>query len=805
MLLNYFKVAYRNLIRNKVFSIVNISGLAFGMAACILISLYILDELSYDTYHENSERIYRISREFLNDDGVTNLHLGQIAPPFGPLIDGDFEGIVEYSVRMLPSGGSLISYEDIHLEQEGVFFAEPTLFDIFSFEVLKGDKSTMLTEPNSVVISESFAEIYFKGVDPIGKTMQYDDMLDLKVTGITADVPRNSHFHFDCLISFITVENYFGRENLMSNWGSNNYATYILLKEGYDPDELEAEFPEFLNRHIHSDNSDIKASDWTSLNLWPLTSIHLHSHLDTELETNGNITFVIIYGAIALFILLIACINFMNLSTARSLKRSKEVGLRKVMGAYRFNLFNQFMAESVIYSFLAVIIAMILSALVLPYFNNFVEKNLALSLLLQPKQLMVLILIVLMSGFVAGSYPAIFLSSFHPVKVIKGTLSDKKSTLSFRYLLVIFQFLISIVLIIGVGVINDQLEYVKSKELGFDRENILVLPASDEIFNKYELVKSRLLEHPGITEVAMTSRVPSGRLLDSNSTKAEVNGELKPIPFRVADIHVDHDFLNVLGANILAGRNFDEKRASDSVGAYILNATAVKEIGWSSAEDAIDREFHYGNTAGRVIGIVQDFHFESLHQEIAPMIFLITSGRRTSVMIKFQDTDKNEVFEFLKNEWAALRPNYPFTYYFIAENFDNQYNSEDRLSKLIQYFSGLAILIAVLGLFGLASFSTEQRTKEIGIRKVMGASVTDILLLLNTTFLRLVLIAFVISIPLAWWGMNKWLGTFAYHTNVKIVTLLVSGIIAFLIAVLTVSYRTWRSANTNPAVTLKYE
>jgi putative ABC transport system permease protein len=775
------------------------------MAACILISLYILDELSYDTYHENTDRIYRISREFLNDDGVTNLHLGQIAPPFGPLIDGDFTGIVEYSVRMLPSGGSLISYEDIYLEQEGVFFAEPTLFDIFSFDIIKGDKSTMLTEPNSVVISESFAEVYFKGLDPIGKTMRYDDMLDVKVTGVTRDVPRNSHFHFDCLISFITVENFYGRENMMSNWGSNNYATYILLKEGYDPDDLEAEFPEFLNRHIQSDDSDVVTSDWTRLNLWPLTSIHLHSHLDTELETNGNITFVIIYGAIALFILLIACINFMNLSTARSLKRSKEVGLRKVMGAYRFNLFIQFIAESVIYSFLAVIIAMIISALVLPYFNNFVEKDLALRLLLQPEQLIVFILIVLLSGFTAGSYPALFLSSFHPVKVIKGTLSDKKSALSFRYLLVIFQFLISIVLIIGVGVINDQLEYVKSKELGFDRENILVLPANNEIYNKYDLVKSRLLEHPGITKVALTSRVPSGRLLDSNSTKAEVNGELKPIPFRVADIHVDHDFLSVLRANILAGRNFDDKRASDSVGAYILNATAVKEIGWSSAEDAIDREFHYGNTSGRVIGVVQDFHFESLHQEIAPMVFLITSGRRRSVMIKFQDTEKNQVFEFLKKEWASLRPDYPFTYYYVSENFDEQYNSEDRLSKLIQYFSGLAILIAVLGLFGLVSYSTEQRTREIGIRKVMGASVTDILLLLNTAFLRLVLIAIVISMPLAWWGMNKWLDTFAYHTNVKMVTLLVSGIVAFLVAGLTVSYRTWRSANTNPAVTLKYE
>ncbi len=406
---------------------------------------------------------------------------------------------------------------------------------------------------------------------------------------------------------------------------------------------------------------------------------------------------------------------------------------------------------------------------------------------------------------IAGSYPAVYLSSFNPIKVIKGTLTDKKSTLNFRHILVVFQFLISIILVIGVGVINDQLQFVKSKELGFDRENILVLPMSDEIYNKYEIVKSRLLDHPGITKVAMTSRVPSGRLLDSNSTEAEVNGELKPILFRVADIHVDHDFLNVLSANIVAGRNFDDQLASDSVGAYILNATAIREIGWESAEDAIDREFHYGNTAGRVIGVVQDFHFESLHQEIAPMIFLITSGRRRSVMVKFLESEKSEVFDFLKEEWTTLRPNYPFTYYYVSENFDEQYNSEDRLSKLIQYFSGLAILIAVLGLFGLVSYSTEQRTKEIGIRKVMGASVSDILLLLNTAFLRLVVIAIVISVPVAWWGMTKWLGTFAYHTNVQMTTLLASGIIAFLIATLTVSYRTWRSANTNPAETLKYE
>jgi putative ABC transport system permease protein len=805
MIKNYIKVAYRHLTRDKIFSIINISGLALGMVACILISLYILDELSYDTYHKDADRIYRISREFLNEDGVTNLHLGQIAPPFGPLLDEDFKGIIEHTVRMLPSGGSLISYEDIHLEQEGVFFAESTLFDIFSFEVIQGDKSTMLNEPNSIVITETFASIYFGEEDPIGETMRYDDMLDVKVTGIVKDVPHNSHFHFNCLISFITVENYLGRENLMSNWGSNNYATYILLKKGYDPEELQAQMPDFLNRHMQSNDSEIKASYWTKLNLWPLTSIHLHSHLDTELESNGNITFILIYAAIAAFILLIACINFMNLSTARSLKRSREVGLRKVMGAYRINLFNQFIAESIIYSILAVLIAIVIVSLVLPYFNNFIEKDLELALLTQPRQLFVFIIIVLATGFVAGSYPAVFLSAFHPVKVIKGIVSDRKGSVTFRHILVVFQFVISIILIIGVGVINDQLEYAKSKDLGFDRDKIIVLPASDEIYNQYEVIKARLLEHPGINKVAMTSRVPSGRLLDSNSTKAEVNGDLKPVPFRVADIHVDHHFFNVLGANIIAGRNFDDQLASDSTGAYILNATAVREIGWESPQDAIDREFHYGNTAGRVIGVVQDFHFESLHQEIAPMIFLITSGRRISIMVKFSDQRKNEVFEYLKTQWTTLRPNYPFTYYYISENFDQQYASEDRLSRLIQYFSGLAILIAILGLFGLVSFTTEQRTKEIGIRKVMGANVKDIIILLNSGFLRLVLIAFVFSVPVAWWGMNIWLDTFAYHTSIQFSTLLTSGIVAFLIAFFTVSYRTWRSANKNPADTLRYE
>jgi putative ABC transport system permease protein len=805
MIRNYILVAYRNLVRNKVFSFINISGLALGMAACILISLYILDELSYDRYHKNANRIYRISREFLNEDGVTNLHLGQIAPPFGPLLDGDFKGIIEHTVRLLPSGGSLISYEDIHLEQDGIYFAESSLFDIFSFEVLQGDRALMLSEPNSVVVTETFANIYFGDQDPMGQTMRYDDMLDVKVTGVVKDIPDNSHFHFECLISFITVENYFGSENMMSDWGSNNYATYILLKEGYDPADLQAQMPEFLNRHIQSKDSDIKASDWTRLNLWPLTSIHLHSHLDTELESNGNITFVLIYAAIAAFILLIACINFMNLSTARSMKRSKEVGLRKVMGAHRIRLFKQFIIESIVYSFVAVLIALVIVSLLLPYFNNFVEKDLELGLISQPDQLVVFFLIVLLTGFMAGSYPAVFLSSFHPEKVIKGQTSDGKGSVTFRHPLVVFQFVISIVLIIGVGVINDQLDYAKSKELGFERENIIVLPANSNIYNQYEMIKTRLLEHPGILQVAMTSRVPSGRLLDSNSTKAEVGGDLKPIPFRVADIHVDHHFFNVLGANLIAGRNFNDQLASDSSGAYILNATAVKEIGWEAPQEAIDREFHYGNTAGRVIGVVQDFHFESLHQEIAPMVFLITSGRSRHIILKFASQMRVEVFEYLKTEWANFRPNYPFSYYYVSENFDQQYASEDRLSRLIQYFSGLAVVIAILGLFGLVSFTTEQRTKEIGIRKVMGASVKDIIVLLNSNFLRLVLIAFLISMPVAWWGMHKWLDTFAYHTSIQAMTILSSGAIAFLIALFTVSYRTWRSANMNPVETLRYE
>jgi putative ABC transport system permease protein len=370
---------------------------------------------------------------------------------------------------------------------------------------------------------------------------------------------------------------------------------------------------------------------------------------------------------------------------------------------------------------------------------------------------------------------------------------------------VIFQFVISIVLIIGVGVINDQLAFVKSRDLGFEKDNVIVLPSSTDIYNQYDIIKNRLLEHPDISKVAMSSRVPSDRLLDSNSTQAEVNGNLVPIPFMVADIHVDHHFIDALGINMIAGRNFDDQLASDSTGAYILNARAVREIGWKSPEKAIDKEFHYGNTPGRVIGIVNDFHFESLHQEIAPMIFLITNGRTRNIIVKFSDNREDEVLAFLKEQWTSLRPNYPFTYYFISENFDKQYESEERLSKLINYFSGLAIIIAVMGLFGLASFATEQRTREIGIRKVMGASVKDILILLNSGFLRLVLIAFVFSVPLAWWGMNKWLDTFAYHTTIQVITVFASGIIAFVIALFTVSYWTWRSANMNPAITLKYE
>lgn len=807
MLKNYIKIAFRNIRNQKSYAFINIFGLAIGMAATILILLFVQDELSYDRYHENSDRIYRVSREWVNEVGETSLHLGHCAPPFGPLLQNDYEGIIDEAARIGSAYGPLIVHEDVRIEENRFYIADANVFKVFSWDLVHGDPETALVEPGAVVITESTAIKYFDKTDVVGEELEFNNFgmtFPLKITGVTKDVPLNSHFKWDFLGSFATLEQAFGRDNMMQNWGSNNYATYVLLNESSKPADLQSKFPEFFDKHMEPHQGRMP-SERNRLHLMPVTDIHLHSHLDSEVEANSDIAYVYVYTIIALFILIIACINFMNLATARSAKRAKEVGLRKVMGAYRSGLIKQFIMESVIFAVLGLLVASFLVYIVLPYFNDFIGKQLTIDIFSNQFVVLLMLGCVLFVGLVAGSYPAFFLSKFQAASILKGGHKSTGKKFNLRSALVVVQFFISIALIISVGIVQDQLEFMRTKNLGFNADNVMVLPSSNEIYNQFESLKQQFTEQPGIKSVTLASRVPSGRLLDSQGASAEVGEEMKDLNLRIADIHVDHDYLNSLEIEFAAGRNFDVNRASDSTEAFILNEAAIRGIGYSSAEEAIGKRFEYGQRKGHIIGVVKDFHFESLHQSIAPIVFVVTTGRARAVVIRYDQSRKDEVESYLKEQWTYLRPGFPFDYYEVENRFSDQYESEDRLADVVTWFSGLAVLIAALGLFGLASFIAERRIKEIGIRKVMGATILQILVLLTKGFTILVLIALVIAIPLAYFGMERWLENFAYQGTIQVWPFITAGLFAIGIAWITVTFQTLRAARSNPVDSLRYE
>ncbi|NOR12092.1 MAG: FtsX-like permease family protein [Candidatus Aminicenantes bacterium] len=801
MLRNYLKTTFRNLKRQKTQSTINILGLAIGLTCCILILLFVRDELSFDRFHENHDRIYRVTRRWLNEDGAVSLHLAFVAPPIGPLLKNDFPEI-EHAVRIIGTGGLLVSHGDTYFEEDLFFFAEEDVFDLFSFNMIKGDPSSALTDPLTVVITEEMAHKYFGSEDPIGSTMRVEaggQAADLKVTGVITSLPHNSHFHVDFLGSFKTYEAIVGDDELQS-WRSNNYATYLLMPENYDINLLKQQLNPFIDRHM-----DERMSQRTQLILQPLTAIHLHSHLDSEIEPNSDITYVYIFSVIAFFVLMIAAINFMNLSTARSSHRAKEVGLRKVVGANRSQLIKQFLSESLLTSFAGLAVSLILVKLLLPRFNQFIDRELVLNLSENMALPAGLIVVAVFVGIVSGLYPAVFLSSFKPSTVLKGTKEQRRRKLSLRTVLVVFQFAISIVLIICVGVVTSQLEYIRNKNLGFDKDQVVILPSSPRISSQLESVKTQLFENQNIISVSAAKRVPSGRLLDSSGARVIRGEKSGPIDFMIALLRVDHDYIPTFGMELAAGRNFSKEMPTDTTNAFILNETASREIGWSSPQDAIGKEFGYGRQEGQIIGVVKDFHFESIHHTIAPIVMVLSSHSLNQVAVRISPNDIPGTMAFLQSKWQEFRPNYPFSYYFVDERFDQQYRSENKLLQLFGYFAFLAIFIACLGLFGLALFTAEQSIKEIGIRKVLGASVSSIVFLFSKEFSKWVLLANIIGWPVAYFAMMKWLANFAYRTSLNVWTFLLAGALALFIAILTVSYHSLKAAVADPVKALRYE
>ncbi|SDA69112.1 putative ABC transport system permease protein [Algoriphagus alkaliphilus] len=808
MFKNYFKIVFRNAKKHPMYVLINLTGLAIGMAVSIVILLYVQYELSYDKYHPDADRIYRVSRAWFNQDGEESLHLGHLAPPFGPLIQSDFPEDVAVSARLF-NFDALIKSGSNAMVEERFFFADPESFDLFSWEIIEGEAQKALREGDGIILTESTARRYFSNESAIGKELLAElagQEFTFQVRGVIRDMPENSHFHVDFLASMIPVVQFYGgQEAFMSNYGSNNFSTFIKLAEGVDGKAFEAKLPAMIDRHMGENQAGIPMSKGTKLNLWPISDVHLHSNLASEIEPNGNIAYVVVYLAVALFILLIACINFMNLSTARSSLRSMEVGLRKVMGADKMVLIRQFMGESFVMTLFAMVLAILLVYLFLPFFSDFTDKNLSLNFIENPEYLLGIFGLIVFVGLISGSYPALFLSGFMPAKVLKGAFKAGKGHENFRSVLVIGQFAISVILIVAVLVVVRQLDYMQSKDLGFQKEDILVLPNSAQINSNYLIIKDRLENHPGIKEVSISSRVPSGRLLDSQGTTAEVNGELTQLNVRIADIHVAHNFLSTYGIPLEAGRDFDFQRASDSTEAFILNEAAIRAIGWANSEEAVGKQFLYGDRRGFVTGVMQDFHFESLHQPIVPIVFMISQNRNNQVSIKIDAAQREQVLAYLAGEWAQLRPDYPFEPLFVDEGFNRQYESEAKVKTIFTFFSVLAILISILGLLGLVTFATEQRTREIGIRKVMGAETGNILVLLGKDFLKLVAIGFLIAIPVSWFGMNNWLEDFAYKTGIGWTTFLWAGLIAGIIAAATVTFQTLKAAWSNPIKSIKNE
>jgi putative ABC transport system permease protein len=805
MFKNYFKTAVRNLMKYKFISFINLFGLTVGLACCLLITTYILNELSYDRYNKNAKNIYRIERTFLNaETGALSLQLGAVAPPFGPLLENDFKNIQQVT-RLLPISSIPVKYGENIFNENGLFFAEQNVFNVFDFEVAEGNPANALAEPFSVMLDQNIAKKYFANKDPLNKVIRLGNQFECKVTGVYKALPQNLHWHPELLVSFNTLKDsaVYGAENLRTNFGNNAFYTYLLVPDHFNAKNFEAQMPAFQNRHIPAEGK-MKASDYSVLSLRKLTDIHLYSHTDEEIEINGDIKRVYIFGAIALFILLIACINYMNLSSARSVLRAKEIGVRKTAGAVKGELITQFLSESVLIAWLAAALAFALTISALPWLNQLSSQNLSINDLSQWKVLMAILLMPFLVGILSGIYPAFYLSSFEPVKVLKGVIKKGGGNISFRKALVVFQFSISIVLIIATIIVVQQLNYMQNKSLGFDKDHVVTIGYNSGLNDSYQSFKDELLSNSNIKDVALSSRIPSGRLLDSQGSQLNRGDSLAPSKADIKYVVADEDFIPAYGIKIVAGRNFSKDYGMDT-SSFLINETAVKALGLKSNENAIGKQFQYGDRKGTIAGVFNDFNFESLHQRIIPLVLLESTGDGYgNISIKTSGNVPAALAQ-IEKVWKKYLPEIPYEYNFLDARYAKLYEAEQKESSILIIFSCVAILIACLGLFGLSAFTITQRVKEIGIRKVLGASTRTIVELISKEFLLLVIIAAVFAFPVAWYVMNHWLQNFAYRINIAWWVFVVAGIIAFFISFATISFQAIKAAIANPVKSLRSE
>ena len=804
MIKNYFKIALRNLRKNKAFSFINIFGLAIGLTCFMFIAVFVYNELSYDKYPAEAKNIYRVLLSTTGNGDVAVYPMVDVA--VGEGIKDAFPE-VKASTR-LSTSPDFIKYNDKQFKEDHLAYTDSNFLQMFSIPLLEGDAKTALVQPNSIVVSKTFARKYFGNEDAIGKSLAVGIKGDLyKVTGVIDNVPVDSHFHFDAFLSLsswhITAR----------TWSNVGFYTYLLLNKNTDVKKLESKFPQLVAEHvvpeIQHDMGVSLAEAQKSVNtfvfsLQPLTDIHLYSHTKYELEPGGDIQYVYIFSALAIFILLLACVNFTNLSTARAFKRAREVGIRKVLGSIKKQLIGQFLSESVLLTLFAMLCAFALIFLLLPYFNQLANKNISFSFFLGYKSILVMLGLSLLVGIIAGIYPAFFLSSFNTIKVLKGSAAANGSQKKpLRSTLVVFQFFVSIALIIATIIVYQQLHYMQNKKLGYDKDQVLYLQDARLLGNNQSAFEQQLLQDNRVVSATISRFVPGGAFMDGtqiypkdeNGNGTEIHGNI---------YHIDYDYLKTLGITIVQGRNFSKDFPTDSSSGVIINQAAVRELGWSRTNPIGKTIVRSGQKQYKVIGVVADFNYASVKQKVAPLMMLL-GGNFGGLVVKIKTTDVQGFLADLKKQWNAFNPEGPLGYTFLDDNFAKLYANEIRTQQIFSAFAIIAIIIASLGLFGLSAFVIEQRTKEIGIRKVLGASVQNVLLLVSKEFLLLVGIAFLISIPVTWWAMHEWLKDFAYRINISVWVFAIAGIIAILIALLTVSFQAIKAAVANPVKSLRTE
>ncbi|MFC1563405.1 ABC transporter permease [candidate division KSB1 bacterium] len=801
---NYIKIAFRNIVRYKGYTFINIFGLAAGIVCCLMIYLYVQDELSYDKYNENSDNIYRI----VNSGTIrgNQLSVPLVSGPWGPAMVQEFPEVLNAVRFKTPDSQWLIEYQDKKFFERGFYFTDSTYFSVFTVEMVKGDPKTALDAPFSVVITEEMAEKYFGDEDPLGKIIKGDLVIEFTVTGVMKKHPRTSHMNFDFLASIDTIRE--ARDvsgfpiygNLLNNWQQFGIYTYILLQENADPDIVEQKMKAMLDERLGRMFSTfgIELSPY----LQKMTDIHLESHLDNEIEPNSDIKLVYIFSAVAVFILIIASINYMNLSTARSAARAKEVGLRKVAGAYKKQLIVQFLSESIIFALIASVIAAAVVVLLLPAFNSVSGKELVIGTLLNPQMFLFLTAMFIGVGLISGSYPAFLLSMYRPSEVLSGNIKSRGSSALLRKILVLVQFSLSVVLIIAFSTVSRQMEFINNKDLGFTKDNIIAIRLPDSgLRARFESLKDALLTNSNIISVSGSNSIPGGDfglgLLAPEGRPASEN-------INVTMTTAGYDFDKTFDFEIIEGRGFQEEFTADMGNAVLINEEAARQFGFETGSEK--RLSAGGQFVFNVVGVVKDFHFKSLHESIEPFVFTLQDPNSYFwAFVRFNGSNFTDVIGYVERTWREVNPQHPFDYVFVDEYYDRQYQSEQRMSSLSSFFTVIAILIACLGLFGLASFTAEQRTKEIGIRKVLGASVSGIVLILSREFTKWVVFSVGLAWPIAYYFMGKWLEGFAYRTGLSIWAFIGSGLLTLLIALLTVSYQSIKTAMNDPVSSLRYE